>query len=116
MVKLRLSGLGTAVPPGVLKQSDAAESSPAFCLADARQARILRRLYGITLLQNAGGNGRAQAGQLEPHHGLPLRRRAVTEVWATRGRARLGTVPKTRTAARAIQGRRRPHDTILHTR
>ena len=46
MVKLHLSGLGTAVPPGVLKQSDAAESSPAFCAADARQARALRILYG----------------------------------------------------------------------
>ncbi len=46
MVRLLLSGLGTAVPPGVLHQSDAAESSPAFCLADARQARVLRRLYG----------------------------------------------------------------------
>ncbi len=46
MVKLHLSGLGTAVPPGVLKQSDAAESSPAFCAADGRQARALRILYG----------------------------------------------------------------------
>ncbi len=45
MVKLHLSGLGTAVPPGVLEQSEAAESSPAFCTADARQARQLRRLY-----------------------------------------------------------------------
>ena len=45
MVKLRLSGLGTAVPTGVLKQSDAAESSPAFCAADARQTRVLRMLY-----------------------------------------------------------------------
>ena len=45
MVKLHLSGLGTAVPPGVLEQSDAAESSPAFCTANAKQARQLRRLY-----------------------------------------------------------------------
>ncbi len=45
MVKLHLSGLGTAVPSGVLQQSDAAESSPAFCTADSRQARQLRRLY-----------------------------------------------------------------------
>ena len=46
MVKLHLSGLGTAVPPGVLKQTDAAEASRAFCAADARQARALRMLYG----------------------------------------------------------------------
>ena len=45
MVNLHLAGLGTAVPPGVLEQSDAAESSPAFCAADARQARMLRILY-----------------------------------------------------------------------
>ena len=45
-MNLHLSGLGTAVPPGVLEQSDAAELSPAFCAADARQARSLRRLYG----------------------------------------------------------------------
>ena len=46
MVKLHLSGLGTAVPPGVLKQTDAAEASRAFCAADARQTRVLRMLYG----------------------------------------------------------------------
>ncbi len=46
MVKLHLSGLGTAVPPGVLKQNEAAEASRAFCAADARQARALRMLYG----------------------------------------------------------------------
>ena len=46
MVKLQLSGLGTAVPSGVLKQTDAAEASGAFCAADARQARALRMLYG----------------------------------------------------------------------
>ena len=45
-MKLHLSGLGTAVPPGVLEQSDAAEWSPAFCAADARKARLLRKLYG----------------------------------------------------------------------
>jgi len=44
-VNLHLAGLGTAVPPGVLEQSDAAESSPAYCAADARQARMLRMLY-----------------------------------------------------------------------
>ena len=46
MVNFHLAGLGTAVPPRVLEQSDAAESSPAFCAADARQARALRILYG----------------------------------------------------------------------
>ena len=46
MVKLHLSGLGTAVPSGVLKQADAAESSRFFCGADARQARVLGMLYG----------------------------------------------------------------------
>ncbi len=45
MMEFHLSGLGTAVPPGVLEQSDAAELSPAFCAADARQARALRMLY-----------------------------------------------------------------------
>ena len=45
-MKFHLSGLGTAVPPGVLEQSDAAELSPAFCAANARQARALRMLYG----------------------------------------------------------------------
>jgi len=46
MMKMYLSGLGTAVPPGVLEQTDAAELSRAFCAADARQARALRMLYG----------------------------------------------------------------------
>ena len=46
MVKLHLAGVGTAVPPGILKQSDAAESSRAFCAADEKQARALRILYG----------------------------------------------------------------------
>ena len=46
MVRLRLSGMGTAVPPGVLKQGEAAEASRAFCAADARQARMLSMLYG----------------------------------------------------------------------
>ncbi len=46
MVKLRLSGLGTAVPPRVLKQCEAAEASRAFCAADARQTRALSMLYG----------------------------------------------------------------------
>lgn len=46
MVKLHLLGLGTAVPPGVLKQSDAAEASRSFCAADDKQARALRMLYG----------------------------------------------------------------------
>jgi predicted naringenin-chalcone synthase len=41
-----LAGLGTAVPPGVLDQAEAAESSGAFCAADERQARALRILYG----------------------------------------------------------------------
>ena len=45
-MKLHLSGLGTAVPPGILAQTDAAEGSGAFCAADARQARALRMLYG----------------------------------------------------------------------
>ena len=45
-MKIHLSGLGTAVPPRVLEQTDAAESSRAFCAADARQARALRMLYG----------------------------------------------------------------------
>ncbi len=45
MVKLHLSGLGTAVPPGVLEQSEAAEWSPVFCAADARRARALGMLY-----------------------------------------------------------------------
>lgn len=43
---LHLAGLGTAVPPGVLEQAEAAESSGAFCAADDRQARALRILYG----------------------------------------------------------------------
>ena len=42
---LHLSGLGTAVPPRVLDQTEAAEWSPAFCAADVRQARALRMLY-----------------------------------------------------------------------
>ena len=46
MVKLHLAGLGTAVPPRVLQQADAAESSGAFCAADAKQARALGMLYG----------------------------------------------------------------------
>lgn len=46
MVKLHLAGLGTAVPPWVLKQTDAAEFSGAFCGANARQARALGMLYG----------------------------------------------------------------------
>jgi predicted naringenin-chalcone synthase len=46
MVKLHLSGLGTAVPPGVLAQTDAAETSRSFCVATDRQARALRILYG----------------------------------------------------------------------
>ncbi len=45
MVKLHLSGLGTAVPPGILEQTEAAEWSPAFCAANARQARALGMLY-----------------------------------------------------------------------
>ena len=45
MVKLQLSGLGTAVPPGILDQSEAAEWSPVFCAADARRARALGMLY-----------------------------------------------------------------------
>jgi predicted naringenin-chalcone synthase len=45
-VTLHLSGLGTALPPRVLEQTDAAELSRAFCAADARQARALRMLYG----------------------------------------------------------------------
>jgi predicted naringenin-chalcone synthase len=45
-VTLHLSGLGTAVPPRVLEQTDAAELSRAFCAADAKQARALRMLYG----------------------------------------------------------------------
>jgi predicted naringenin-chalcone synthase len=45
-VKLHLSGLGTAVPPGVLTQTDAAEASRAFCLADEKRARALRMLFG----------------------------------------------------------------------
>lgn len=43
---LHLSGLGTAVPPRVLEQTDAAELSRAFCAADAKQTRALRMLYG----------------------------------------------------------------------
>ena len=46
MVRLHLAGLGTAVPPGVLKQTDAAEGSGLFCGADARRARALEMLYG----------------------------------------------------------------------
>ena len=46
MVKIQLSGIGTAVPPRVLGQADAAESSRAFCAGDAKQARALRILYG----------------------------------------------------------------------
>ena len=46
MVKLHLAGLGTAVPAGVLKQTDAAEGSGLFCGADARRARALGMLYG----------------------------------------------------------------------
>ncbi len=45
MVKLHLSGLGTAVPPGILEQTEAAEWSPVFCAADARRARALGMLY-----------------------------------------------------------------------
>ena len=45
-MKKHLAGLGTAVPPRVLEQTDAAELSRAFCAADARQARALRMLYG----------------------------------------------------------------------
>ncbi len=45
-MSLHLLGLGTAVPPGVLAQTDAAESSLAFCVANERQARALRILYG----------------------------------------------------------------------
>ncbi len=45
-MKLHLSGLGTAVPPSVMQQTEAGESSPAYCAADARQARMLRILYG----------------------------------------------------------------------
>ena len=45
MVKLRLSGMGTAVPPGVLKQTDAAEASRLFCGANGRRARALGMLY-----------------------------------------------------------------------
>jgi len=45
VVKLHLSGLGTAVPPGILEQSEAAEWSPVFCAADARRARVLGMLY-----------------------------------------------------------------------
>jgi predicted naringenin-chalcone synthase len=37
--------MGTAVPPRVLKQTDAADASRAFCAADARQARMLGMLY-----------------------------------------------------------------------
>ena len=44
-MKLHLSGLGTAVPPGILEQSEAAEWSPVFCAADARRARALGMLY-----------------------------------------------------------------------
>ena len=45
-MNLHLSGLGTAVPPGVLKQADAAEVSRVFCAADDRRSRALRMLYG----------------------------------------------------------------------
>jgi predicted naringenin-chalcone synthase len=38
--------MGTSVPPRVLKQTDAADASHAFCAADARQARMLGMLYG----------------------------------------------------------------------
>lgn len=41
----RISGLGTAVPPRVAPQDEAAELSPRFCGADERQARMLRLLY-----------------------------------------------------------------------
>ena len=44
-MKLHLSGLGTAVPPGILEQTEAAEWSAAFCAADARRARALGMLY-----------------------------------------------------------------------
>lgn len=44
-MKLHLSGLGTAVPPGVLTQTDAAEASRAFCAADEKRARALRMLF-----------------------------------------------------------------------
>jgi predicted naringenin-chalcone synthase len=37
--------MGTAVPPRVLKQTDAADASGAFCAADRRQARMLGMLY-----------------------------------------------------------------------
>ncbi|MEE2669644.1 MAG: type III polyketide synthase [Gemmatimonadota bacterium] len=45
-MNIQLSGLGTAVPPRILKQTDAAELSGNFCAADSRQARALRMLYG----------------------------------------------------------------------
>jgi predicted naringenin-chalcone synthase len=42
---LEIVGLGTAVPPRVAPQDQAAEVSPLFCGADERQARMLRVLY-----------------------------------------------------------------------
>ncbi|NNK61672.1 MAG: type III polyketide synthase [Gemmatimonadetes bacterium] len=42
---LHVAGIGTAVPPRVAPQDEAAALSPLFCGADERQARMLRVLY-----------------------------------------------------------------------
>lgn len=42
---LRIDGMGTAVPPRIAPQDEAAELSPLFSGADERQARMLRVLY-----------------------------------------------------------------------
>lgn len=44
-MSLTITGLGTAVPPRVAPQDEAAALSPLFCGADDRQARMLRVLY-----------------------------------------------------------------------
>ena len=44
-MSLEITGIGTAVPPRIAPQDQAAEVSPLFCGADDRQARMLRVLY-----------------------------------------------------------------------
>ncbi|HSG46197.1 MAG TPA: type III polyketide synthase [Longimicrobiales bacterium] len=42
---LHIAGMGSAVPPRIAPQDEAAALSPLFCGADERQARMLRVLY-----------------------------------------------------------------------
>jgi predicted naringenin-chalcone synthase len=119
-VKLHLAGLGTAVPPHVLKQTDAAEVSRLFCAADARQSRALGMLYRRSGVESRNTVVvRADRGTLEervpfyPAANGPEDRGPTTGQRMARYEAEAPPLAE-EAARRALEDASTPVDTITH--